>query len=178
MNIILASILVLSLTACGALSGGEAQFPTGADRASTGGNNNIYNESQSIFGEGGLKLFSSRDDNQNASGSVGLGVNALLWRSTLDAIDFMPITTADPFGGTVITDWYSNPSAPNERFKVNAYILGRELRADNIRVRIFRQALSGGTWRDSALDENANRQLEDAILTRARELRIASQSNR
>ncbi len=162
---------LLALTACGTKS--EAQYPTGADRASTGGNNNIYNESQSIFGEGGLELFSNKDKNNDAAG-VGLGVNALLWRASLDAINFMPIATADPFGGTIITDWFSNSDAPNERFKVNAYILGRELRADNVKARIFRQTKSGSSWVDAPTDEAANRQLEDAILTRARELRVAS----
>lgn len=164
--------VLLALTACGGVNT-EAKYPTGANRASTGGNNNIYNESQSIFGEGGLKLFSSKENNAGDTG-VGLGVNALLWRASLDAINFMPITTADPFGGTIITDWYSNPSAPNERFKVNAYILGQELRADNVKARIFRQTKSGSSWVDAPSDEAANRQLEDAILTRARELRIAS----
>lgn len=162
---------VLLLTACGANT--EAKYPTGANRAATGGNNNIYNESQSIFGEGGLELFSSKDKSNSDSG-VGLGVNALLWRATLDAINFMPITTADPFGGTIITDWYSNADAPNERFKVNAYILGQELRADNVKARIFRQTKSGSNWVDAPSDDAANRQLEDAILTRARELRVAS----
>ncbi len=165
----LSSILLIS--ACGANS--EAKYPTGADRASTGGSNNIYNKSQSIFGEGGLELFSNKDKNDD-QGGAGIGVNALLWRASLDAINFMPITTADPFGGTIITDWYSNAGAPNERFKVNAYILGRELRADNVRARLFRQTKSGSNWVDAPSDEAANRQLEDAILTRARELRVAT----
>lgn len=167
----LASILAFS--ACSGIKGGEAKYPTGADRAATGGNNNIYEKPQSIFGAGGL-LGAATGKNDRDQG-VGLGVNALLWRASLDTINFMPITSADPFGGTIITDWYSNPSITDERVKVNIYILGRELRADGIRVAMFRQIRKGGGWQDAAVDPAAAGQLEDAILTRARELRIAAQ---
>ena len=50
----------------------------------------------------------------------------------------MPVNSADPFGGVIITDWHSSAEAPNERFKLNIYILGRALRADGIRVAVFR----------------------------------------
>lgn len=72
----------------------EAKYPTGADRASTG-NNNIYDKPKSIFGEGGIKLLGGDEKKQD---NTGIGVNALLWRASLDSISFMPITSADPFG--------------------------------------------------------------------------------
>lgn len=164
------------LSACGNLPKGEAKYPTGADRASTGGANNIYNKPQSIFGEGGLKILGGDKKTQNVD---GIAVNGLLWRASLDTISFMPIASADPFGGTIITDWYSSPDAPEERFKVNIFILGRELRADGVRVAMFRQTRGRNAgWQDAAVDPAAARALEDAILTRARELRIASQANK
>lgn len=163
------------LSACSGVKS-EAKYPTGADRASTGGNNNIYEKPQSIFGEGGLKVFGGEDKKADTG---GIGVNALLWRASIDTINFMPISNADPFGGTIITDWYSAPNEPDERFKVNVYILGRELRADNVKVAMFRQVRgSGGSWRDAAVADSTQRQLEDAVLTRARELRIAAQSKK
>ena len=84
----------------------------------------------------------------------------------------MPVDSADPFGGVIITDWYSASEAPDERFKLNIYILGRALRADGVRVAVFRQELSKqGGWRDVAMKDDAATKIEDSILTRARQLR-------
>ena len=101
----------------------------------------------------------------------GIGVNSFLWRASLDTISFMPVAAADPFGGVILTDWYSPAEAPSERFKLNVYILGRALRADGIRVGVFRQVEDGASWRYAPVAENTNTQIEDAILTRARQLR-------
>ena len=75
----------------------------------------------------------------SAGGGRTLGVNSYLWHATLDTLSFMPLSSADPFGGVVITDWYSAPEAPNERMKVTVYILDRSLRADGLKVAVFRQ---------------------------------------
>jgi hypothetical protein len=103
-----------------------------------------------------------------------LGVNSYLWHATLDTLSFMPLASADPFGGVIITDWYSAPSALNERMKVTIYILDRRLRADGIKIAVFRQSRSNEGWVDSAVNPDTATKLEDAILTRARELRLAS----
>src|SRR5579872_3140142 len=95
-------------------------------------------------------LFGSGDKKEDNGGGVGgpggtgVGVNSYLWRATLDTISFMPLASEDPFGGVVITDWHSPPETPNERFKVEIFILSRELRADGVRASIFRQKRDGG----------------------------------
>ena len=89
----------------------------------------------------------------------------------------MPIASADPFGGVILTDWYSPPESPNERFKLNVYVLGTELRADGVRASVFRQIIdTNGTWRDALSEAGAGRKIEDAILTRARQLRSANRA--
>ena len=109
------------------------------------------------------------------SGTRTLGVNSYLWHATLDTLSFIPLASADPFGGVVITDWYSAPQAPNERMKVTVYILDRNLRADGLKVAVFRQTRdASGTWADAQVAGDTSTKLEDAILTRARELRLAS----
>ncbi len=107
------------------------------------------------------------------SGGGGIGVNGFLWRASLDTVAFMPVTSADPFGGVIITDWYAMPDTPQERFKMNVYILGRALRADGVRVAVFRQVQDGNVgWVDASIPEGANSKIEEAILTRARQLRF------
>ncbi len=109
------------------------------------------------------------------SGQRTLGVNTYLWRAALDTLFFMPLASEDPFGGVIITDWYSSPQALDERLKVTVYILDRRLRADGIKVAVFRQTRSGDTWVDAQVSPETANKLTDAILTRARELRLATQ---
>ena len=108
------------------------------------------------------------------SGTRTLGVNSYLWHATLDTLSFIPLASADPFGGVVITDWYTAPQVPNERMKVTVYILDRALRADGLKVAVFRQTKTVDGWADATVASDTSTRLEDAILTRARELRLAS----
>jgi hypothetical protein len=110
------------------------------------------------------------------TGGAGLGVNAYLWRATLDTLAFMPLASADPFGGVIITDWYSPPGTTTERFKATAYVMGRVLRSDGVRVSVFRQVRQGSTWIDSPVTPATAAELEDRVLARARELRSQSAS--
>jgi hypothetical protein len=104
-----------------------------------------------------------------------IGVNGFLWRATLDTLAFMPLVSADPYGGVVITDWYADPAVPNERFKATAYILDTRLRADGLNVAINKQVKdAGGAWVDAAPAEQTETDIENAILTRARQLRLSN----
>lgn len=171
-KLILPALSVLMLAACSGAPKGEAKYPTGADRnATAGGQNDIYSNQESIFGKGGLFSFGKKQGAE--SGQTGLGVNSYLWRASLDTVSFMPLSSADPFGGVILTDWYTPQETPNERFKLNVFILNRQLKSDAIQVKVFRQVRSGGNWKDAAAAEGSARQLEDAILTRARQIRVA-----
>jgi hypothetical protein len=86
----------------------------------------------------------------------------------------MPLNSADPFGGVIITDWYAPPETPNERFKMNIYILGRQLRADGIKITVFRQLQGPGGWTDAPVEARTATDLENQVLTRARQLRVQS----
>ncbi len=126
-----------------------------------------------IFGKGGLSLFGSKTP--ESSGGGALGVNSYLWRASLDTISFMPVNSADPFGGVILTDWHTPNEAPSERFKLNVYILDRTLRADGVRVAVFRQVQDrSGNWRDAGVPNETGTKIEDAILIRARQLRNQS----
>ena len=165
----LASLPLLALAACnGQPIQTEAKYPTGADRSATGGD--IYAEEPSVFGPEGLDLFGT---NKKKDVDTGIGVNSFLWRAALDTVSFMPLASADPFGGVVLTDWYTSPENENERFKLDVFILTRELRSDGISVKVHRQELKKNVWRDVPAAEDTARKLEDAILTRARQLRVA-----
>lgn len=101
-----------------------------------------------------------------------IGVNAYLWRATLDTLSFMPLLQTDSNGGVIVTDWYANPKNPGERVKVTVSILDQDLRADAVRVVASRQVLQhGDVWIDAPVEAATVQKLEDVILTRARDLR-------
>ncbi len=130
-----------------------------------------------LFGEDFLTFRPNRS-RDGAGAASGIGVNTFLWRASLDTLSFMPLTSADPFGGVIISDWYSPPESADERFKVTVYILDRQLRADGIRAAVFRQVLDPKRgWVDVEVATQTGTRLEDTILTRARQLRIAQTDN-
>ncbi len=128
-----------------------------------------------LFGEDALVFRAGRARSPEAAGGAGIGVNAYLWRATLETLDFLPLASADPFGGLIITEWYQPADAPNERLKLQILIRDTVLRADAIRVSVFRQERQpDGSWLDVEVRPELARELEDRILTRARQLRIAA----
>jgi hypothetical protein len=107
--------------------------------------------------------------------AAAIGVNGYLWRATLDTLAFMPLQSADPYGGVVITDWYTNPEKPDERFKATVYILDSRLRADGLNVTVFKEVSNGaGGWIPAPTASQTSTDIENAILTRARQLRLSN----
>lgn len=167
--------LTLGLGACGGGSGEYVPYPEKGPDGTV--NPNPTGERQTIFGSGGL--FSSGGSKKpEEGGGAGIGVNSFLWRASLDTISFMPLASADPFGGVIITDWYAAQQTPTERFKVTVYILDKALRADGIRVSVFRQVRQGENWADQPTAPETGVSMENAILQRARELRVESEARR
>ncbi len=163
----LSLISVLGLAACAGAKV-EEKFPTSYNRKVSGDNAIYDGGGDGVFGDS--SIFSSKKKKSNDEGG-NIGVNTYLWRASLDTISFMPITSADPFGGTIFTDWYEDPATPGERFKLNVFILDRELKADGVRVSVFKQQRRGVEWKDVKTSDDMKIQLEDSILTRARQMR-------
>jgi hypothetical protein len=177
----LSSFLLLALATCLlAACGSSKSNPTDPGymgfQGPTGGSmpgGSILGDSALVFGTAKDRPGGSRGD----AGGGALGVNAYLWRGALDTLSFMPLASADPFGGVIITDWYTPAASGGERFKATAYILGRELRSDGVRLSIFRQVLQNGQWVDAPVSPVTVGEIENKVLARARELREASQAS-
>jgi Domain of unknown function (DUF3576) len=163
------SALVMFCAALSACTG----FGSSADYKDTG-REKMYKDGSLASEKGGLEIFGGTDSKKESD--YGLSVNGYLWRAALDTLAFMPILSADPFGGVILTDWYSPAGATNERVKANVYIMDKELRADGVRVSVFRQTKDGGegTWVDAGVSPATASSIEEAILTRARQMRLAA----
>ena len=120
------------------------------------------------------RVFGGNDEPQSAGAQTGIGVNGYLWRASLDTLSFLPLETADPWGGVINYGWYSTPAAPNERIKATVYILDARLRADALNVTVNRQIRNeAGEWVEAQVSAQTETDLENAILTRARQIRLA-----
>jgi hypothetical protein len=165
-----AIVLVLALGMLAACGNSVARYPIDRPKGAT---SPIYDQPDSVFGPGGLSIGGEQPSAEGGAG-YGIGVNSFLWRASLDTVSFLPITTADPFGGVILTDWYTPSETPDERFKVQVFILGRGLRADGVRAEVFREQKDATTgWVTAPVAENTATDLENTILMRARQLRIS-----
>lgn len=165
---IISGMIVLGLPACNT----GLEPPERIDREQT---TRIREQYGTVTGRDGFTIFSTRERDSGSAGVGGtIAVNPFLWRAALETIDFMPLTSTDSAGGVIITDWYSPPETPDERFKINVYILDTTLRADGIKVSVFRQTRTDAGWSDATVEPKTATSIEDSILTRARELRVAT----
>jgi len=126
---------------------------------------------------GGITLdgiLGNNENNNSNNSSISMSINVFLWRGALETIDFMPLSSADPIGGTIITDWYSTTENQSERCKLNIFITGKKLNTENLKVTSFCQEFENQIWVNKKIDKNNNIKIENAILNKAKKLRLQS----
>ncbi len=131
-----------------------------------------------LFGSDGIDMFGIINNGGQNEGvgtaSVGMPINPFLWRASLETIDFMPLSSTDPFAGTIITDWYTSEQNLQERCKLNIFITGLDLKTQNLKVLSFCQSLKNNQWINKETDQNNNLKLENAILNKAKKLKLSA----
>ena len=128
-----------------------------------------------LFGKkASINLFGENKDSQQTSVGMGLPINPFLWRASIETISFMPLASTDPFAGTIITDWYTAENSLGERCKLNIFINGAEMKTDNLKVSSFCQSLKNNQWVNSPSNSEDNIKLENAILNKAKKLKLTS----
>lgn len=121
----------------------------------------------------GVEGLFNQNGGSTVAASIGLPINAILWKSSIETINFMPLSSADPFAGVIITDWYSSSSNTKERCKVNIFIKGKEFKSTNLDVNTFCQTFNENLWLDNPINEDNNIKLENAILNKAKKLKLS-----
>ena len=161
-------LVALAVAGCG---GGPNPEPAPTGPVGRGAQGSVFGDEGTSLGNivnGGI--FGRRGQEQ---GDL-LPVNRFLWQAALDTLSFLPLASTDPFTGVIATDWGAAPNRPGERFKITAYMQSPTLAASSLRVAVYREVRSpGGVWMPAAVEPETARKLEDAILTRARQIRIA-----
>ena len=137
---------------------------------------NRINSGGGLLGKGGIStdgIFRS-DEGEKVVGSIGMSINPYLWKGAIETINFMPLNSADPIGGTILTDWYSTSNNEDERCKLNIFISGKELKSQNLKVTSFCQDFKNQRWVNKEVDLENNLKIENAILNKAKKLRLQS----
>ncbi|GAA6147142.1 protein of unknown function [Pseudooceanicola nitratireducens] len=93
-----------------------------------------------------------------------VAVNRYLWNASLEVLDFLPVQTIDPFTGVIVTG-YGTPPGGGRAYRATIYIKDPALDARSLNVAIM--------TRSGPVAAGTQRAVEDAILTRARQLRTA-----
>ena len=139
---------------------------------------NRLNSGGGLLGKGGLSVDGiigrQKNNNNNSVSSVGMSINVFLWQGALETISFMPLSSTDSIGGTILTDWYSTDGKENERCKLNIFITGQELKTQNLRVSSFCQEYKNQNWINLKTSDEDNIKLENAILNKAKKLKLQS----
>ena len=128
-----------------------------------------------LFGKkASINLLGDENDSQQTSVGMGLPINPFLWRASIETINFMPLASTDPFAGTIITDWYTAENSFGERCKLNIFINGADMKTENLKVSSFCQSLKNNQWVNSPSNSENNTRLENAILNKAKKLKLTS----
>jgi Domain of unknown function (DUF3576) len=180
----LAASLSLAITACGLEPVGWSEQPNAANtqQASTAEQPNAANTQQASTAEPSemdteasiwtILGLAKKEGQQNPGPQTGSTVSPILYQAALDTLSFVKLVSEDPLAGSLVTDWYSPPNKPNERYKINVFILSRTLHSDSLAVTVTRQALLGdGKWIETTIARKVETDLENAILQRAGQLK-------
>tara|TARA_B100000686_G_scaffold14875_1_gene14103 strand:+ start:1296 stop:1919 length:624 start_codon:yes stop_codon:yes gene_type:complete len=145
----------------------DLQLKDAQNRLRTGGGL-LGKKPGNVFGIG------KKNEGGSSVAALGMPINPYLWKGSIETINFMPLVSADPFAGVIITDWYTDEKNISERCKLNIFIKGLEFKASNIKVNSFCQSLSeNNNWIDQKPNSENNIKLENAILNKAKKIRLS-----
>ena len=155
---VLMGLSLLSLSACATGGGlcGKSGGKSGGSARSQSAPVQTGREPQ------GSKIWDLFSNTENPNTTVE--VNKYLWDASLDVLNFLPLEAADPFTGIIVFG-YGKPPGGGRAYKATVYISDPALDARSLRVALLTRSGPAST--------EATRAVEDAILTRARQLRIA-----
>lgn len=164
--------IISSLFILGGCSQKNDLSPKEDQKVPMGRNESRKKDFGNLFGDDFLSFGGPKKPGEQPAGMASTSVNPFIWRASLETLSFMPLSSADAVGGVIVTDWYTAPRIPNERTKVTVYVTNPQLRADAVKVTIYKQVHKGGSWVNVSSDSASAIEMENIILSKARQLRI------
>ena len=106
---------------------------------------------------------------KKGSGSFEFASSNVMWRATLDLLDFTPLSNVDYSGGVIITDWF-NESSDQDPIKITIRFLANEVRADGLKVIIHKKIckkIDNDDCKVVKIDSTLGKEIKLAILKKA-----------
>ena len=155
-------------------SGTPFNLATDKDKAMSDAQNRLITGGGLLGKKANFSFLGENGESSTEITSLGMPINPYLWKASLNTINFMPLSSTDPFAGTIITDWYTVETNLGERCKLNIFINGKDLRTDNLKVSSFCQILKNNQWVNVPSKNEENTKLENVILNEAKKLKLTS----
>jgi hypothetical protein len=155
-------------------SGTPFNLATDKDLAMSDAQNRLRTGGGLLGKKGNISFFGGDEETSTRMTSLGMPINPYLWKASLNTIDFMPLSSTDPFAGTIITDWYTSEASQGERCKLNIFINGKDLKTENLKVSSFCQTLKNNQWVNTSSNPEENMRLENAILNEAKKIKLST----
>ncbi len=155
-------------------SGTPFSLATDKDLAMSDAQNRLRTGGGLMGKKASFSFLGENKDSSSQSTSIGMPINPYLWKASLETINFMPLSSTDPFAGTIITDWYTAETNQGERCKLNIFINGKDLKTENLKVSSFCQTLKNNQWVNTPSKIEDNAKLENVILNGAKKLKLTS----
>jgi hypothetical protein len=106
------------------------------------------------------------------SGTFDFATSNEMWRGAIEILDFVPLATADYGGGIIITDWYADDLNSNESIKIMINFLSNEIRADGLKVKIYKKVCNKNlNCNTQLLSSGLNDEIKLAVLKKAAQIK-------
>ena len=96
----------------------------------------------------------------------------MLWRASLETLNFIPLSSANYSGGVIITDWYAKQNS-KDAIKIQVVFKSDELSTNSIEIISHKKVCNNNGCRTTAMDQNFNSKIKNKILEKARILNVA-----
>ena len=114
-------------------------------------------------------IFLKNFNNAKKSNNFEFSTSNVLWRASIESLNFVPLANASYSGGIIITDWYSPSFASNEQVKINVRFLSNELSPTSIDVKVFKKTCKENNSTNCAITKD-NTVLSNKIKTKIMEI--------
>ena len=113
----------------------------------------------------------------NKSTTYEFATSNILWRASLESLDFIPLNTIDYSGGLIVSDWYSTDYS-GESIKITVRFLSNELKASSIDVKSFKKNCKNEKCKTLSMNNGFNNKIKDNIIAKARDLKIKEETTK
>ena len=162
-------LLSIALFSCSEFGSKEENAETGIKKKRF--EPNIKQSTRNAADSGGISLFGSKKNED-------LGQNNVLWKATLNTLDFIPLANATYTGGIIVTDWYSSEQSSDKSIKISVTFLSPELSSTSIKVDSFEKSCKENRCKVTKLDSSFSNNIKTKILENARKLKIEQEKKK